>query len=204
MNQRCADPCPGACGVAAVCNVINHTPICTCMPGLTGDPFTYCRAPPPPRKNHLLIECFDPINSNILTVYVYSLPALARDEPKDLCNPSPCGANANCANGICSCIPGYGGDPYHGCRPECVLNSECPRDKACIRSKCVDPCPGTCGQAALCDVINHIPMCSCPPGYTGNAFVSCRIAESRIATNFLFFSDHHLINIKIVLLFFFT
>lgn len=103
----------------------------------------------------------------------------ARDEVlKDPCLPSPCGFNAKCSNGICSCLPEYQGDPYYGCRPECVLNSECPRDKACIRSKCVDPCPGICGQGGLCDVINHIPMCSCPPGQTGNAFIACRIIES--------------------------
>lgn len=59
------------------------------------------------------------------------------------------------------------------CRPECVLNSECPQNKACIRNKCMDPCPGTCGQNALCEVYNHVPMCRCPQGMSGNAFVQC-------------------------------
>lgn len=93
-----------------------------------------------------------------------------KDDP---CNPSPCGSNAQCSNGECTCLPEYQGDPYRGCRPECVLNSDCPRDKACSRNKCVDPCPGTCGQNAICEVINHIPMCSCPQGMSGNAFISC-------------------------------
>ena len=92
----------------------------------------------------------------------------------DTCNPSPCGANAQCNDGICSCLLEYQGDPYSGCRPECVLNSDCPRDKACLRNKCVDPCPGTCAPNAICNVINHIPMCSCPPGMEGNAFIQCR------------------------------
>lgn len=75
---------------------------------------------------------------------------------------------------MCSCLPEFHGDPYSGCRPECVLNSDCPRDKACLRSKCVDPCVGTCAQTAKCDVINHVPMCTCPPGTEGNAFIQCR------------------------------
>jgi hypothetical protein len=37
----------------------------------------------------------------------------------------------------------------------------------------MDPCPGTCGQNALCDVYNHIPMCRCPQGMNGNAFIEC-------------------------------
>lgn len=95
----------------------------------------------------------------------------------DPCNPSPCGPNAECLDGICSCLPEYQGDAYRGCRPECVLNNDCPRNKACIRNKCADPCIGTCGQNAECAVINHIPMCSCNSGYTGNALVICSKVE---------------------------
>lgn len=91
----------------------------------------------------------------------------------DPCNPTPCGSNAQCHNGICSCLPEFQGDPYAGCRPECVLNSDCPKDKACLQSKCKNPCPGTCAHNALCEVINHIPMCSCVSGMEGNAFVQC-------------------------------
>lgn len=104
--------------------------------------------------------------------FVLNLPAV---EPvqADNCNPSPCGPNSQCKDGICTCLPDYQGDPYRGCRPECVLNDDCPRDKACIRNKCKDPCPGTCGQNALCEVINHIPICSCPDGMSGNPFLQC-------------------------------
>lgn len=96
------------------------------------------------------------------------------------CNPSPCGPNAICNDGICTCIAEYHGDPYTGCRPECILNNDCFRDKACSRNKCINPCPGTCGQNAQCDVVNHIPMCSCPAGLTGNAFVECRAIPGKI------------------------
>jgi hypothetical protein len=94
------------------------------------------------------------------------------------CVPSPCGTNAICeeknGNAICSCPPDYQGDPYTFCRPECVLNGDCPNDKACQRLKCVDPCPGTCGASADCRVVNHVPVCTCAQGYTGDPFSGCR------------------------------
>lgn len=71
------------------------------------------------------------------------------------------------------CFNEYQGDPYIGCRPECILNTDCSRHNACIKNKCTNPCPGTCGQNAICDVYNHIPMCRCPEGMQGNAFVLC-------------------------------
>lgn len=100
--------------------------------------------------------------------------------PSDPCNPSPCGANAVCNNGQCSCIPEYHGDPFSGCRPECVLHTDCARDRACVRHKCIDPCPGTCASNAICDVINHIPICRCPEGMQGNAFIQCSPIPSKI------------------------
>lgn len=77
--------------------------------------------------------------------------------------------------GACSCIADYHGNPYEGCRPECVLSADCPTNKACIRNKCADPCPGICGQFAQCSVINHVPTCTCNPGYIGDPFTSCKI-----------------------------
>ncbi|KAJ4432717.1 hypothetical protein ANN_21354 [Periplaneta americana] len=154
LREKCRDPCPGSCGAGAQCNVINHTPVCTCPEGYTGDPFTSCGPTPPPVQ---------PVEA-------------------DPCNPSPCGPNAQCNNGICTCLPEYQGDPYAGCRPECVLSTDCPRNRACIRNKCTDPCPGTCGQGAICDVVNHIPICSCPQGMSGNPFVECRLMPPPVVT----------------------
>lgn len=103
--------------------------------------------------------------------------------PADRCNPSPCGQNARCNDGICTCIPEYFGDPYAGCRPECVINTDCPRDKACVFHKCRDPCVGTCGVSAECNVVNHLPMCSCPRNMTGNAFIFCTALQGLYASN---------------------
>lgn len=35
-----------------------------------------------------------------------------------------------------------------------------------------------CGREALCSVINHIPMCDCPYGFTGSAYIACAKIES--------------------------
>lgn len=93
------------------------------------------------------------------------------------CVPSPCGANAICREqngaGSCSCLSEYFGNPYENCRPECIVNPDCPSNKACIQNKCMDPCPGTCGINAECQVVGHVPLCSCWPSYTGDPFRIC-------------------------------
>lgn len=42
INEKCRDPCPGACGVNAQCTVFNHVAQCGCFERYTGDPFTRC------------------------------------------------------------------------------------------------------------------------------------------------------------------
>lgn len=44
VNQKCVDPCRGACGQNARCQVTNHNPICSCNVGYAGDPFIRCIA----------------------------------------------------------------------------------------------------------------------------------------------------------------
>lgn len=92
------------------------------------------------------------------------------------CHPSPCGPNSQCReiNGqaVCSCLQSFIGTPP-GCRPECVQSTECPRDKACVSQKCVNPCSDACGTNAICRVVNHSPICSCQNGHTGNPFTRC-------------------------------
>jgi hypothetical protein len=111
------------------------------------------------------------------------------NEPVNPCVPSPCGPNSQCreinAHAVCSCKPNYIGMPP-SCRPECVTSSECPQDKACVREKCFDPCPGTCGVNARCQVLNHNPICSCSPGYTGDPFIQCQVEPSEILPKILF------------------
>lgn len=46
QSEKCVDPCPGSCGVNTECSVINHSPVCSCQIGFTGDPFGGCNIIP--------------------------------------------------------------------------------------------------------------------------------------------------------------
>lgn len=107
------------------------------------------------------------------------MPIVIKEVPKtDPCYPTPCAHNTVCktvrGTAVCECIPGFLGNPVgEGCRPECTLSSDCSKNKACVNSKCVDPCPGVCGFGAQCQTVNHNPICSCPSAMVGNPFVEC-------------------------------
>lgn len=129
---------------------------------------------------------FKTINLKFELIFIIFLEAV---EFKNPCNPSPCGPNSQCReiNGqaVCSCVPGYMGSPP-ACRPECVVSSECALNKACVNQKCMDPCLGTCGVGAVCQVVNHNPICSCPPKYSGDPFIRCQpIRKFKIKYTFL-------------------
>lgn len=151
INKKCQNPCQQSCGINAECRVVSHTAICICPEGYSGDPAIQCTINP-----------VTPIH----------------DEASP-CLPSPCGANALCKEqsgaGACICNPGYFGNPYENCRPQCVVNTDCPSNKACTNNKCIDPCPGTCAVNADCQVVSHVPLCSCRSGYTGDPFKHCYI-----------------------------
>lgn len=119
------------------------------------------------------------------TISFFSSVAAIEIVETEPCTPSPCGPYSQCrvVNGhaVCSCLAYCIGTPP-ACRPECMISSDCPLDKACISSKCQDPCPGTCGINARCQVVNHNPICSCSPGFTGDPFIRCLQEESK--TNF--------------------
>ena len=68
INMRCQDPCPGTCGQNARCRVTNHSPICSCIDGYTGDPFQQCLP-----ERSMLFTCRSPyrpeITNEILLVF---------------------------------------------------------------------------------------------------------------------------------------
>lgn len=104
--------------------------------------------------------------------------AIEPDVPHDPCLPSPCGAYAECRvvdnRPVCSCVPGNLGAPPN-CRPECLIHQDCPSHLACVRTKCRDPCTGSCGFNARCTVQNHRPVCTCQQGYEGDPFSGCSL-----------------------------
>lgn len=70
------------------------------------------------------------------------------------------------------------GNPYVECTQlqGCRSDSECSSSEACINGKCASPCQ--CGAYALCDVVNHVPSCKCPPGYSGNGKTGCHLPKN--------------------------
>lgn len=143
-NNKCSDPCPGTCGLNALCHVTNHNPLCTCPEQYYGNPYQSC--------------LFKDIKS------------LNPCEPSP-CGPnSRCKLQNELA--ICTCLDGYQGSPPF-CKPECTADIDCRLDKMCEHNKCVSPCPKPCGENTVCRAINHKPMCSCDYGYTGNPFSQC-------------------------------
>lgn len=103
-------------------------------------------------------------------------------EKTNPCDPSPCGPYSTCRNvngqAMCSCLIGYQGVPP-SCRPECLIDSDCPTVKSCSNQKCINPCSGACGINAECRVHNHAAICYCRNGYSGNPFIQCAIIESK-------------------------
>ncbi|CAH0713724.1 unnamed protein product, partial [Brenthis ino] len=54
----------------------------------------------------------------------------------------------------------------------------CRSNQSCVNRRCVNPCDAEpCGDNANCDVLRHLPECTCRPLYTGNPYVSCRLIE---------------------------
>lgn len=101
----------------------------------------------------------------------------------DLCEPNPCGENAQCQPGydrtgkdrpVCTCLPGYKGDPLTYCRRgECSTSQDCSNHQACLNYECRDACVGQCGVNADCRARDHVAVCTCPPGFTGDAVSQC-------------------------------
>merc|ERR1712013_602667 len=168
---RCIDPCTNnvetgrpPCGFGADCKATRYKAICSCPKTYTGDPFVSCR----------------PFTK------------------ADLCNPNPCGLNAFCEPGVdnltgedrpvCLCEDGYRGNGVTGCtRGDCISlrHEQCPNNKACYDSTCVDPCSPTfcgggrcCNPTANCRGVDHKAECSCPPGTEGDPRVGGRCRRS--------------------------
>lgn len=124
--------------------------------------------------------------------YKFYLTAPTYENP---CNTAVCGPNSQCRmvnnQAVCSCLPTYLGIPP-ACRPECVANSECPQNQACMQQKCVNPCIGVCGVRAICEVFNHNPICTCPLAHSGDPFTQCTFIASKCIV-LLFVLKYHCI-----------
>lgn len=106
------NPCdPSPCGPNSVCQVRGEFPACSCLEAYIG-------APPNCRPECIINPECNPELSCI------------NQRCRDPC-PGSCGPNALCRvvnhNAVCSCSPGFIGDPFNGCVPEPgrILNVYC-------------------------------------------------------------------------------
>lgn len=163
INHQCRNPCN--CGTQADCVVQNHHPICSCLEGFEGNPYRGCRTIGCKSNS----ECESTkacVNGNCIN------PCLLDNE---------CGINAECTpianRAECSCRAGYVGNPLVSCNAvECRSNSDCPTDKRCENTHCINPClyENVCSPRAECKTSNHLAVCRCPDGLFGNPYIDCR------------------------------
>ncbi|KAK7075249.1 hypothetical protein SK128_022663 [Halocaridina rubra] len=161
INQMCRSPC--GCGHNADCQIIDHRPVCTCQIDYQGNPDIGCFpigcvVDDECEDDH---ACYDGVCAN---------PCLVND---------PCSKNAECYaqqhRAFCRCPSGLQGDGYTECIIiGCRADSECPADRGCINTHCVNPCIyNTCGRSAECVNIDHEAKCRCPPGTAGDPNIEC-------------------------------
>lgn len=139
---------------------------CVCAEGLVGDPSGIgCKKPG---------ECSTDSDCSSSAVCVES-------KCKNPCeNPEACGRNAECISAgheaICKCPQKTRIDSKGNCIPiECESNSDCSQTKSCIETKCVNPCTlsNACGPNSDCTPSNHVGICSCKAGTTGDPHLGC-------------------------------
>lgn len=163
INGVCRNPC--ACGENANCDIINHKPVCSCLPGFDGNPDIECFAIKQCRSNS---ECLDTHVCVQNTCVPACSPILALCAPEALCY----GINHQA---VCECPAGFAGNPRVSCDIlGCRTNSDCPTNRACTNRKCENPCTvNPCDHETQCSVDNHVVECSCPPGFMGDVKTGC-------------------------------
>ena len=57
----------------------------------------------------------------------------------------------------------------------CSSNDDCPDYTACENQKCINPCAESspCARTAICKVVNHQAVCTCPNGFIGSPHTGC-------------------------------
>uniref|UniRef100_A0A0K8UI27 Stabilin-2 n=1 Tax=Bactrocera latifrons TaxID=174628 RepID=A0A0K8UI27_BACLA len=143
-DNRCVNPCVGACGLNANCEPKNHVAVCSCPTGYRGDPFTSCHRVDPDEQCHP-----SPCGVNTKCEISNGVPT-------------------------CSCIHGFTGNPLSGCRHECEHDGDCSARDTCSNYKCVPACQQCGIGATCNTVAGHRAVCECPKGYIGSPYTECR------------------------------
>lgn len=175
INMQCIDAClhDNPCSSRAECKVLNHIPICRCPVHYTGNPYILCKLEEQP-------ECREDSDCpDRLACFNHKCeepcPIMQPCTPPSECRVLP---TSPIRTMICVCPSGYVSSGSGTCQPttpivkvECTKDNDCAQDRSCINGICRNPC--TCGPNAICNVVDHKPVCSCILGYDGSADIAC-------------------------------
>lgn len=180
VENSCVNPCQleHSCGRNADCTVENHVGICACRPETTGNPLLGC-VPVQYCSNNQQCQSGTICNGGVCC----SLCSTQRDCVGDqvclqgICQPT-CQTNATCAefqhcqNNICVQ------------QVRCRSDGDCHTTESCVldaygRAECRDACQGRvlCGRNAECTARANAAVCSCKPGFVGDAETGCSRIE---------------------------
>lgn len=172
FDNKCVDPCsvPNVCGQGADCSSLNHSAVCTCQPGGTGDPNLGC-TPVQYCKTDSQCPTGASCNGGICTALCTSIRDCIGDQLciDGLCRPT-CKSNSTC--------PEYQYCQNNICVQElrCTSDNDCGYDEKCIRNnlgqaECRQACELIlCGRNAGCKSDNHKATCACDRGFFGDAY----------------------------------
>lgn len=172
FDHKCIDPCSisNVCGQGADCSSLNHSAVCTCQPGGTGDPNLGC-TPVQYCKTDNQCPTGAACNGGVCT----ALCATTRDCIVDqlcidgLCRPT-CRGNDTC--------PEYQYCQNNVCVQElrCANDDDCGYDEKCVKNnfgqaECRKSCDLIlCGRNAECQSDNHKATCTCNQGFIGDSY----------------------------------
>ncbi|CAG0885574.1 unnamed protein product [Cyprideis torosa] len=181
INSRCTNPCERiTCGRNAFCTLRGSSAVCECATGYRGNPYSSCEINIVGGGGGGIVDnTVQVLDSN--TACLDILETLKYFAKKENVRGTTSVASRRFAGITIALIlvlepvesPGYFGNPTTGCRAECESDTDCASNLACRDLKCVNPCVGTCGENAECEVVNHQPNCRCPQDYLGNPFTRC-------------------------------
>ena len=174
-NTTAADPCnPSPCGDYGQCKFSGKVLVCVCKAGYYGSP-PDCT----PKTCKSKDEC--PVDQ-----------ACIQGTCSDPCITGVCGKNAKCRvvnrSPVCSCAPGFFGDPFDECRPfipEQPLALQTSTSKTNDEHQQHPSCESfTCGRNAVCKVLGDgRPICQCEVSFTkGDPYTAC-YKESELEHN---------------------
>lgn len=179
LNRVCRLVCDeDTCADSAICKGQQHQPKCYCPQGTTGNPFIRCTlllSPPDGQP-----ECRS--DSECPT----QMACINQKCVNPCANEQVCKPDQECRvldtsplrTVMCQCPPDMVVDSSGRCisvrHEQCHTDNDCSDREKCIRGTCIEACKiDRCGVNALCNSFSHQAVCTCAPGYTGNAHVEC-------------------------------